>query len=181
MDYLKQQNDLITKQFAGMRSAAAAQKDEAQRQNKLNLMRNANASGGFGGAEQKMQDESNLALNKAFEEGDANLGVQEAQTRMGVAEAERGRKFQGEQQALQLKQQGEQFKASLAQAGEFFNKEFGENQKTNLINAMNAMKDKGWFDADTGDWAGFFSSNLGTTWEGLYGNKQMPVGGFVRG
>lgn len=103
-------DDLITQQFAGLRASQQAQMEEAKRQNALNLARNANASGGFGGAEQKLQEQGQRELEKTFAGAQGDLGAQEAAARL--------------------------------QSGQF-EKEFAENQKTNMINALTALKSAG--------------------------------------
>lgn len=186
MAYQDEQNELITKQYANMRKANQAGQIEAERQNKLNLLRNANASGGFGGAEQKLQDESNTKLQQGFAANEAGIGAQESQAKLGIGEAERQRAFQtserlgsesfaGEQARLGREQQESQFGRSLAQAGDFFNKEFGENQKTNLINAMIALKKSGFFDKNMDELANFFSSGLGENYGNIVNRGQIPA------
>lgn len=148
MAYLEDQNKLIEQQFAGLRKKNVAQQEEAKRLSAMNLARNANASGGFGGAEQKLQDESNLKLNQAFAANEGDVTAQEAAAKTGLAEAEQARQFAGSEN-----------EKNRAQASDFFNKEFGENQRTNMINSVIALRQAGFANPEA--WRQAFNSGFG--------------------
>jgi|SRR5580765_6071325 len=108
-----QANSNIEQQFANMSASARAQQDEATRQNNLNIARASNASGGFGGAESKLQSEAQNQLAQKFAGTQADIGAQ---------------------------------KAAAMQQQDMFEKEFTENQKTNMVNALTALKTAGFLE-----------------------------------
>jgi len=108
-------DDLIKKQFAGLRTQARtegeAAGEAAKRQLELKLGRAENAGGGFGGARLKMQTDATADLDRNIQRDissqQAGLGAQEAATQL--------------QESM-------------------FSREFKENQKTNMLNALVEMK-----------------------------------------
>lgn len=106
-------NQLIEQQFANLRSQRQAAKDEAKRAQEQELNRALSASGGFGGAEQKIRRKAGQELERSF--GEESLGI---------ASQEAGAKLQES----------------------MFAREFSENQKTNMVNALNALKASGFLD-----------------------------------
>lgn len=143
--FLRSQEKGIEEQFAGLQTAARARQDELKRQQEMELARAANVSG-YGGAEQKMRQEAQLEREKAFGAQEAELGAAKAGALTQVREAERQRQM----------------------ASEFFYKELEENKRTNLINAMVALKKGGILKANETEWSQYFEQQFGKEFTPLF-------------
>ena len=138
----------IEEQYAQMKALNQARADEAAR-NAGNLYTTlAAGSGGFGGAGIKLAEQAQGDLANKFSQNEMEIGAQKAGAyqqlgaqQQASLEAEKQRKFEAEQAALGRTQAGEQFKAQLQFAQNSWLAEFKENQKTNWVNALTALKD----------------------------------------
>lgn len=129
------------KEAAGQQLGAASL--EADRRTQMDLARNANASGGFGGAEQAMRTEAtrkNVEQTGMAKAGmEAQLSAQEAQAKQEISQNIAQMKMDDEHFAQQFGLAKEQFAAAKEQWG----MEFKENQKTNMLMALLNMKKTG--------------------------------------
>ena len=139
------------KESAGQQLGAASL--EADRRSQMDLARNANASGGFGGAEQKMRTlatQENVQQTGMAKAGmEAQLNAQEAQAKQGVSQNVAQMKMDDSHFAQQFGLAEQQFAAAKQQ----WSMEFKENQRTNEFMALlNAKKVKMTPDAYAAYW-----------------------------
>lgn len=121
-------NQLIKQQYAQARGALRQQKQAAQDQVNMGVDRQAAISGLQGGSIMKAKENAQNTLEGTFGAQEAALGAEEASAQVKSGEF---------QQTYGLQKQ------QIDDARMQFNKEFDENQKTNIINASIALGDIG--------------------------------------
>lgn len=170
----------ITKKYAQSRTLLKARQDVAKEDAMQDLARSEARSGGFGGAAVKIRQKALKNIAGEFAGQEAGLGAEEAQSKLMAGEAERQRQFATGERVGSQEFSAEQNKLQMAQQADQFGKMFGlqrdeftENQRTNLINSLTALKDAG-LDEEK-DWAKMFS-----TISYLGGQNVIPGLGGVR-
>lgn len=146
----------VTKQFAQTRSRLKARQDVAKQGALEQLKQQESMAGGFGGAQAKMRNKALKDIEAAFAGEEAGLGAAEAESKIALGEAERGRQFAREERLGSEKFAAEQAEKQLSEARRQFDTEFTENQRTNIINTITALKDAGL--KSEKDWAKLFDT-----------------------
>lgn len=159
----KEQENLLTKQFAAARSKLGGVKRETQRQAGQSLNRLQAQTGSVGGSIEKAKQKAISDIGQQFGELETGLGGQEAQAmsdlkkqEQALLESAEGRKMQ--QDLLEFQ------KGSFAEQMKFQWAEFDENLKTNILNAAIALKDAGL--KSQNEWSKIFGGL-----SGLYGDR----------
>ena len=126
------QNNLIAQQFGQAKQSLQYQQNQALGQANQAVDRNTAISGASGGTALKEKENASNSVNQGFAAQGNQLNSEEA-----AAQQQAG------QFAATYGLQNAQFQASQNQFGQQMAEqyaEFGENQKTNLINAVTALK-----------------------------------------
>lgn len=146
-DLKTEQTGQVTEAFGKARESAGQQLGaaslEADRRSKMDLARNANASGGFGGAEAKMRTQAtqeNVQQTGMAKAGmEADLSAQEAQAKQGISQNISQMQMDDTHFAQQFGLAEEQFAAAKHQ----WSLEFAENKRTNMLMAALNIKKVG--------------------------------------
>lgn len=158
----------ISEAYARARAGLQARQDVNAQNLSNDLDRQQAQVGGFGGAAVKMRQKAITEAAQGFQADQAGIDSSEAQAKAGLNEARAGRAVG----FGQLGMQNEQFNKTM----QYTWAELDENKKTNLINAMTALKDAGFFDKKKDELANFFGSGLGGMYENVISRKNIPQG-----
>ena len=161
------------KEAAGQQLGAAQL--EGDRRMQEDLARNANASGGFGGAEQKMrtlatqQNAEQTGMARAGVE--AQLGAQQAQAEQGVTSDV----AKMQQQDMQFQQTYGLDQEKLGEARRQFDASFGLEQKAQLVNTLTALKTGGFLDKNMDELSNAWAAGLEKLFPGINGVSMLPT------
>jgi len=135
-------NELIAKQFGEARKGLVGKQRQAQDTADMAVARNQALTGLSGGAALKAKENAMRAVDEGYNDANAQLTGQEAQAKIGASQFQQQQNLAEQQAAEQKRQFGEQMA--------YQNKEFSENQKTNLINAATALEKAGFLNVKRG-------------------------------
>jgi hypothetical protein len=165
-DLAKRESD-ITNAYGSMRAANLAQAASTKTQGMEMLKKKGAAIGGFGGAATKMEQLGAQEIDRGAAQDAANISAEESKSKQALGQEAQAVRTQASQFGQTLEFQKNSFLDQL----KYNYEELEENKKTNLVNAMIALKDGGFFDKTFDEVANFFNSGMAA----MYGNRVPRV------
>lgn len=161
----EQRRGSLLETFSKAKEKVASQEDETRRLSQNSLNRFAAITGVGSGAAEKAKQENMANIERGFAQTQADIGAQEAAAMDQLAAAEQDM-FQNQQQLGMAKDQLQFQKDSFDKQFALMAAEFDENLKTNVLNAMIAIKEAGIDSRDR-------YKNLAGILSNLYGNSRI--------